>query len=53
MGPARPIALCYRCEDRDAGDIYYRIVPSGLLAIHGLLRREGFDSRLFNFSGRS
>jgi len=53
MSPARPIALCYRCEDRDAGDIYYRIVPSGLLAIHGLLRREGFDSRLFNFSGRS
>lgn len=47
------VALCYRCEERDAGDIYYRIVPTGLLNLHGVLRAAGFDSRLFNFSACS
>jgi anaerobic magnesium-protoporphyrin IX monomethyl ester cyclase len=46
------VALAYRCEDRDAGDLFYRVVPSGLLCLHGFLRRSGADSRLFNFSGR-
>ena len=46
------IALCYRCDDRDAGDVYARVAPSGLLCLHGVLRRAGVDSRLFNFRGR-
>lgn len=46
------VALCYRCEDRDAGDLFYRVAPAGLLALHGSLRRAGFESRLFNFSAR-
>jgi len=46
-------ALLYRCEDRDSGDVFYRVAPTGLFTIHGLLRREGFDSRLYNFSGCS
>lgn len=50
MEPMR-IALCYRAEDRDAEDVYYRVVPSGLLNIHGVLRRDGFASTLFNFTG--
>jgi anaerobic magnesium-protoporphyrin IX monomethyl ester cyclase len=45
------IALCYRCDDRHSGDLYARLVPAGLLCLHGVLRRAGFDSRLFNFSG--
>ncbi len=46
------IALCYRCEDRDAGSVYSRIVPAGLLCIHAVLRQAGFSSHVFNFSGR-
>jgi anaerobic magnesium-protoporphyrin IX monomethyl ester cyclase len=45
------IALCYRCDDRHKGELYARLVPGGLLCLHGVLRRAGFDSRLFNFSG--
>jgi anaerobic magnesium-protoporphyrin IX monomethyl ester cyclase len=45
------IALCYRCDDRHAAELYARLVPGGLLCLHGVLRRAGFDSRLFNFSG--
>ena len=45
-------ALLYRCEDRDAGDVFYRVVPTGLLTIHGHLRGAGVESRLHNFSGR-
>jgi len=47
------IALCYRCDDRHSGELYSRLVPGGLLCLHGVLRRAGFDSRLFNFSGIS
>jgi len=47
------IALCYRCEDRDAESVYSRIVPAGLLCIHGVLLKAGFSSHVFNFSGRS
>ncbi|MFB3906214.1 MAG: radical SAM protein [Acidobacteriota bacterium] len=47
------VALCYRCEDRDAGSVYSRIVPAGLLCIHGVLLEAGFVSHLFNFSGQS
>jgi len=46
-----PIALCYRCEDKDADDLYSRLIPGGLLCLHGVLRKSGFHSRLFNFSG--
>lgn len=45
------IALCYRAEDRDALDVYYRAVPGGLFTIHGYLRQAGFTSHLFNFTG--
>ncbi len=47
------IALCYRCEDRDVESVYSRIVPAGLLCIHGVLLQAGFSSHLFNFSGQS
>ncbi len=47
------VALCYRCEDRDAKSVYSRIVPAGLLSIHGVLLQAGFTSHLFNFSGQS
>lgn len=56
IGPVKEqlrAALCYRCDDRDAGDVYYRVAPAGLLNLHGVLRAHGFDSHLFNFSGRS
>jgi len=46
------VALCYCCEGRDAHDVYHRVAPTGLFNIHGVLRAHGFDSRLFNFSGR-
>ena len=52
MTPSPRVALCYRCEDRDAEDLFCRVVPSGLLSLHGWLRSSGVDSRLFNFSGR-
>jgi hypothetical protein len=47
------IALSYRCEDRDARSVYSRIVPAGLLCIHGVLLEAGFSSHVFNFSGHS
>jgi radical SAM superfamily enzyme YgiQ (UPF0313 family) len=53
MTPSPRVALCYRCEDRDAEDLFCRVVPSGLLSLHGWLRGSGVDSRLFNFSGRT
>jgi radical SAM superfamily enzyme YgiQ (UPF0313 family) len=45
------IVLCYRADDPDAGDVFSRIVPYGLMTIHGYLRANGFDSRLHNFTG--
>lgn len=47
------IALCYRADDPHAGDVFSRIVPYGVFTIHGTLRAAGYDSRLFNFTGRS
>lgn len=47
----RPVLLCYRCDDRDAGDPYARIVPSGLFCLHGFLLDRGFPSHLANFCG--
>jgi radical SAM superfamily enzyme YgiQ (UPF0313 family) len=47
------IVLCYRADDPDAGDVFSRIVPYGVMTIHGYLRSRGFDSRLHNFTGRS
>lgn len=47
------VALCYQCDPRDAEDVFYRVVPSGLLNLHGVLRRAGHESRVFNFSGVS
>lgn len=46
------ILLCYRADDRDAGDVFSRIVPYGLFTIHGFLRAHGFDSELHNLTGR-
>lgn len=46
------VALCYRCDDRDGADVYARVAPSGLISLHGVLRAQGFDSRLFNWSRR-
>ncbi len=52
MSLSAPILLCYRADDADAGDVFSRIVPYGLMTIHGYLRTHGIDSRLYNFTGR-
>ncbi|MBP7147486.1 MAG: radical SAM protein [Acidobacteria bacterium] len=46
------ILLCYRADDRDAGDVFSRIAPYGLFTIHGFLRAHGIDSRLHNLTRR-
>ena len=53
MSAAPRIVLCYRADDPHAGDVFSRIVPYGVMTIHGYLRAHGFDSRLHNFTGRS
>ncbi|MBP1612154.1 MAG: radical iron-sulfur cluster-binding oxidoreductase [Acidobacteria bacterium] len=52
MSAAPRIVLCYRADDPDAGDVFSRIVPYGVMTIHGYLRAHGFDSRLHNLTGR-
>lgn len=52
VSAAPRIVLCYRADDPDAGEVFSRIVPYGVMTIHGYLRAQGFDSRLYNFTGR-
>jgi anaerobic magnesium-protoporphyrin IX monomethyl ester cyclase len=44
------ILLAYRCQYGGRNDFYTRQMPVGLGTINGVLRREGHDARLANFS---
>lgn len=48
--PHFPILLAYRCQYGGRNDFYTRQMPVGLGTINAVLRSDGFDSRLANFS---
>ncbi len=45
-----PILLCYHGGAYGRHDPFSRLLPSGLLCLHGFLRDQGYDSVLMNLS---